>query len=302
MGPLFFKELIVLLRIEAFAKINLTLDIAARREDGYHELLMIMQSVGLSDTVTLEKGEGISADCGDFACRDEDNIACTAAALFYRAVAKPPEVKITIDKRIPTAAGLGGGSADAAAVLVGLNQMYGEPFTIDMLCEIGLKAGADIPFCITGGTALVGGIGEKLTSLRPMPDCGIVIIKPCEKPSTGEMYRRADCCESLIHPDTGAALEAIEAGDLVRICGLLGNSFDSAWRRDAADRSNIIDEAKAELESSGAIAASLSGSGPSVFGIFENLESAQAAVTRLAGRFPLIFAAGPKSTGCEISD
>lgn len=283
------------MKIAAFAKINLTLDITGVREDGYHLLEMIMQSVSLCDIITLSENEGgISLSVSDVSLpSDESNIAYRAAQLFYQNANLSPRVHIDIEKNIPAAAGLGGGSADAAAVLAGLNIMNDSPLNREKLLEIGLSLGADVPFCIVGGTAKAQGIGEKLTDLPDLPDCALVIIKACDKPSTGQMYRTIDSLPP-VHPDNEKVLSALYAGDIDAISHTLGNSFDPAWYDTLAER------ARKALLDAGAIGACLSGSGPSVFGIFKTADAAQLAIENLQKEYDNIHIALPERTGIRI--
>lgn len=280
------------MKIKAYAKINLTLDILGRRADGYHLLSMIMQSIGLYDTVCVEKSRQISVSSDNQNLPlGSGNIAYAAASLFFEYADISGGAEIQLQKNIPMAAGLGGGSADAAAVLIGLNQLYGETLTLEELCEAGLRLGADVPFCLRGGTMLAQGIGETLQRLPDMPGCGIVLVKPCAKPSTGEMYRRIDAGAHLIHPDNAAAVRALERADLSALCGALGNSFDAVWNRPE------LTAAKEELRGAGALGVSLSGSGPTVFGIFKTMQQAEAAAVRLKTQFSEVFAVLPVQSG-----
>ncbi len=283
------------LHLLAHAKINLTLNILEKRADGYHNLSTVMQSVGLSDRITLRTGEGLRFCCKDAALpTGEENTAVAAASLFFGATGLAPAVTIELEKQIPQAAGLAGGSADAAAVLAGLNRMYGAPLEQAALLSLAQKIGADVPFCLLGGSMLAAGVGERLTPLPPMPDCGILILKPCAKPSTGEMYRRIDRCDRPPHPPAEAAVRALEAGRLSALAAALGNTFSAAWEM------GEIPASLAALKSEGALGASLSGSGPSVFGLFETRDAAEAAAERLKGRYPVSFAVPPARRGVEI--
>ena len=283
------------LRLAAYAKINLTLNILGRRADGYHELSTVMQSVELCDRVTLRPGEGLRLLCrGDSLPLGEENTAFAAASLFFSATGITPSVEIELEKQIPQAAGLAGGSADAAAVLAGLNRMHGAPLGEEELLTLAGKIGADVPFCLLGGTMLAEGIGERLTPLPPLPDCGLLLIKPCDKPSTGEMYRRADGCAFLPHPSSEAAFDALRTGSLPALGAALGNSFAAVWP------SEEIAAALSALRTAGALGASLSGSGPTVFGIFESLSSAQHAAAALCAQYPVCFAVQPIGRGVEI--
>lgn len=282
-------------RLSAYAKINLTLDILGKRPDGYHEISTVMQSVGLSDRITLSHGEGLRLFCReDTLPAGKENTAFAAASLFFTAAGISPSVTIELEKRIPQAAGLAGGSADAAAVLLGLNRMYGAPLDQSALLNLSRQIGADVPFCLLGGTMLATGTGERLASLSPMPDCGILIIKPCGKPSTGEMYRRIDGHARLPHPSAEAAAAALKKEDLRALAAALGNAFSAVWP------SEEIAAALAALNAAGALGASLSGSGPSVFGVFESLAAAQAAAIPFQTRYPESFAVCPVQQGVEI--
>lgn len=284
------------MKLKAYAKINLTLDCTGVRSDGYHLLKMIMQSVGLCDEVTLRQNAGgITLTCNNAALpTNEKNIAYAAAARFYEAAGITPAVDIHIEKRIPAAAGVGGGSADAAAVLYGLNRMHDRPLSEEKLAEVALTLGADVPFCLSGGTALAEGIGEKLVPLPDMPHCGLVLIKPCDKPSTGAMYGALDALATPFHPNTDGAISALGSGDLAALADTFGNSFDPVWQGEATEM------AKADLMNAGAIGASLSGSGPTVFGIFKDIALAKSAADALREKYDLLYVAAPVNCGVEI--
>ena len=217
------------IKITACAKINLSLSVLGKREDGYHELDTVMQSVDLSDTVYIEKCRGIITDCKGISA--EENIAARAARLFCEKTGAEG-CKIKIEKRIPAAAGLGGGSADAAAVLAGLNRLYKTGISKTELCEIAVKIGADVPFLIAGGTARARGIGEKLTPLMPLKDCWFLLAKAEEKPSTAEMFSRLDSTD-YIKPDIEKTVNAVNCGDLNGVLENLGNSFEILWSKSA---------------------------------------------------------------------
>ena len=207
--------------IEARAKINLTLDVTGKREDGYHLVKMVMQSVDLHDDVrvTVVRGEkkprGIVLSCSlPFLPTDERNLAYRAAELFYKETGTTLETcEIFIEKRIPIAAGLAGGSTDAAAVLRALNQLHDTGLSRDRLCEMGLKLGADVPYCLIGGTMLAEGIGEKLTELSPMQPCYVVLCKPPFAVSTKEVYQEIDSVPLTQRPDTDGMIKALESCD-----------------------------------------------------------------------------------------
>lgn len=259
------------IKITACAKINLSLSVLGKREDGYHELDTVMQSVDLSDTVYIEKCRGIITDCKSISA--EENIAARAARLFCEKTGAEG-CKIKIEKRIPAAAGLGGGSADAAAVLAGLNRLYKTGISKTELCEIAVKIGADVPFLIAGGTARARGIGEKLTPLMPLKDCWFLLAKAEEKPSTAEMFSRLDSTD-YIKPDIEKTVNAVNCGDLNGVLENLGNSFEILWSKSPL---------KEMLSSTHPAACSLSGSGPARFAVYGDLNSALRARDKLSAK------------------
>lgn len=259
------------IKITACAKINLSLSVLGKREDGYHELDTVMQSVDLSDTVYIEKCRGIITDCKSISA--EENIAARAARLFCEKTGAEG-CKIKIEKRIPAAAGLGGGSADAAAVLAGLNRLYKTGISKTELCEIAVKIGADVPFLIAGGTARARGIGEKLTPLMPLKDCWFLLAKAEEKPSTAEMFSRLDSTD-YIKPDIEKTVNAVNCGDLNGVLENLGNSFEILWSKSPL---------KEMLSSTHPAACSLSGSGPARFAVYGDLNAALRARDKLSAK------------------
>ena len=259
------------IKITACAKINLSLSVLGKREDGYHELDTVMQSVDLSDTVYIEKCRGIITDCKGISA--EENIAARAARLFCEKTGAEG-CKIKIEKRIPAAAGLGGGSADAAAVRAGLNRLYKTGISKTELCEIAVKIGADVPFLIAGGTARARGIGEKLTPLMPLKDCWFLLAKAEEKPSTAEMFSRLDSTD-YIKPDIEKTVNAVNCGDLNGVLENLGNSFEILWSKSAL---------KEMLSSTHPAACSLSGSGPARFAVYGDLNAALRARDKLSAK------------------
>ena len=259
------------IKITACAKINLSLSVLGKREDGYHELDTVMQSVDLSDTVYIEKYSGIITDCSGISA--EENIAARAARLFCEKTGAEG-CKIKIEKRIPAAAGLGGGSADAAAVLAGLNRLYKTGISETELCEIAVKIGADVPFLIAGGTARARGIGEKLTPLAPLKDCWFLLAKAEEKPSTAEMFSRLDSTD-YIKPDIEKTVNAVNRGDLNGVLQNLGNSFEILWQESPL---------KEMLSSTHPAACSLSGSGPARFAVYGDLNAALRARDKLSAK------------------
>mgnify|MGYP002521638756 CR=1 FL=1 len=258
-------------KITACAKINLSLSVIGKRDDGYHEIDTVMQSIDLSDTVYIEKGSDIVTDCKDI--KTDDNIAAKAARLFCEKTGADG-CRIKIEKRIPQAAGLGGGSADAAAVLAGLNRLYKTGLCEDELCVLAAKIGADVPFLISGGTARARGIGEKLTALRPLPNCYFILAKAEEKISTAKMFALLDNTD-CVKPDIDKTVNAIQSGDLNGVLKNLGNSFEILWQKSPL---------KGLLLSTDPIACSLSGSGPARFAVYGDLNSAQRAQAALSKR------------------
>lgn len=254
----------------AYAKINLFLDITGRRSDGYHTLCTVMQTVSLCDIVTLERTQGGISLCCDSAeiPSDGQNLAYKAAELFFGELyTEGGGVKIGLEKRIPSQAGLGGGSADAAAVLRGLNRLFSAGLSAERLRSAAARLGADVPFCITGGTALCGGIGEEITQLADFPDCGIVIAKPRCGVSTAEAYGgydKAEDCGKILHRSAEPLLSAIADGSAAAAAGCCFNAFEQTVRLDGVERARRI------LCEAGADTACMSGSGSAVYGIFGN--------------------------------
>lgn len=266
---------------KAYAKVNLSLRITGKREDGYHLLDTLMQTVSLYDTVSVEKIEkGIEVVCNNIC--SEDNICYKACKLFFEKAGIQSGVKIVIDKKIPVSAGLGGGSADAAAVLRILNKLYGDVLSFDELCELGLKLGADVPFCIKGGTARVNGIGEKLEYINPELKINLVLLKLKDKPSTAQMYKEFDAKGNFAYnSDTVLKMaKSLEKSDFKGFCDNFYNDFISVW--------DIEEETKALL-CCGAEKVSLSGSGPTVMGVYESKEKADVAAEKLSNRFSCVY-------------
>lgn len=264
---------------KAHAKINLTLDVVRKREDGYHDLKMIMAEIPLADTVTLVKQEGISVSTNlSFLPNDEKNIAFRAAKLFFEATNIRGGVSIQIDKKIPVSAGLAGGSTDAAAVFHGLNELYEANLPLKKLQELGNTIGKDIPFCLQGGVALAEGTGEQLTTLPALPSCWIVLIKPrFINVSTKEIFTSLQASKVELHPDTLGAVSALNQGDLRGISRRMYNVLEEV----TVKKHPFISELKSVMLEEGAIGSVMSGSGPSVFGIFDALEFAEHAKRRL---------------------
>ena len=281
--------------IKACAKLNLFLDITGKRADGYHTLSSIMQSVDLFDYVRISKGEDLSVRCSRSELDGENNIAYKAAALFFESSGVSPGADIYIEKRIPMDAGLAGGSADAAAVLFGLNLLFEACLSEAELKKIGVECGADVPFSLTGGTMLAEGIGDEFTALSPLPDCWIVIAKPENGMSTRESYRYYDEHQDEI-PEHGNAQEfcpALEAGDLHAVCKSFYNVLESAVP------GKTIDTIKQMFSDCGALGSAMTGSGTAVFGIFDDEAKAVSCKNALDEKYPSVFIARPTDFGVE---
>lgn len=261
---------------KAYAKINIGLDVLKRREDGYHEVRMIMQTVDICDDLAFERtaqsGIVIRTDREDLPV-DDNNLIYKAADLLFREKGITEGVKITLTKRIPIAAGMAGGSSDAAATMRGLNELFGMGYSVKELQELGVKLGADIPYCLVGGTMLSEGIGEILTPLPAPPDCFLVVAKPDIDVSTGFVYGNLHADRLTYHPDIDGMIEALRTGSLSGVTERLGNVLETVTVKEYP----VIEEIKELLRSMGAENALMSGSGPTVFGIFNKRETAEAA-------------------------
>lgn len=260
---------------DAFAKVNLALDVIRRRPDGYHDIKSVMHSVKLHDTVYLKRtGAGISVECdSSHVPQGADNIAFKAALVMAEHCGIKDGIEIHIKKRIPVSAGLAGGSADAAAVLRGMNEMFSLGLTAERLVEIGRNIGADVPFCIMGGTALAEGIGDILTVLEGMPELNMIIVKPDVCISTAWAYGNLDLTEIRERPDIGALIEAVGQRDVSGIAAKAGNVFESLVLRKYPE----VGAVKEKLLESGAIGSVMSGSGPSVLGIYKDADAMETA-------------------------
>lgn len=277
----------------AFAKINLTLDVLGKREDGYHDLKSVMQTVSVRDDVEIDIGTGkpwVLQCTMEGIPTDERNLAWKAAKVFFDAMQKDPEgLEIRITKRIPTEAGLGGGSADAAAVLRALNRHYGNPLSILALAELGAQVGSDVPFCVLCGTAMVEGRGERLRKLPDMPDCVFVICKPDFSVSTPVLYQKIDKVAIPKRPDHQAMESALLAGDLGKVAENVYNVFDPVVTADHLEMNYI----KSIFNSYGAIAFQMTGSGSACFAIMPNFEYAAVVCNMLRDNYPNVFIAKP---------
>lgn len=286
-------------KVNAYAKINLMLDIIAKRTDSYHDLFMVMQSVSTHDIVTVSENRSktITISCKTEGIPlDEKNICWKAAQAFFKYTkTKNKGIHIDIKKRIPHAAGLAGGSADGAAVITALNRIYKTNLTDKELCEIGVQIGADLPFCLTGGTLLAQGIGDKLSRVRPLKQCFIVLAKPDFDVNTGYAYRQFDTFGKTRTPDKFGMLCAVESGSLEQISAKMENVFEQFI--EVPKRVDI----KEILKEEGALGVCMSGSGPTVFGIFDKKENAQSAAKNLKDLAKEIDVCTPVRHGCKIT-
>ena len=268
------------MKTQAYAKLNLTLDVLGKREDGYHDLCMVMQSITLHDTLILTPngGNGLRVKSNlHFLPTGEKNLAAAAALRFWEALGREPEpMDIEIQKQIPVCAGMAGGSSDAAAVLRALNQQAGSPFTPTELAKVGEKVGSDVPYCVLGGTALAEGRGEILTPLPALPPCWVVACKPDFPISTPELFARIDSCK--LRRRLNEMLEALKAGSLEEVARRMYNVFEDVLPERYQTR---VAEIKQVLIQKGALGANMSGTGPTAFGLFDREEAAREAAEAL---------------------
>ena len=266
---------------KAYAKVNLGLDVIRRREDGYHEVRMIMQTVGICDVLTFTRQERpgivVTTDKEELP-GDESNLIYKAARLVTETCSVREGIKIELQKRIPMAAGMAGGSTDAAAVFHGMNEMFGLGMDEDEMCALGVKIGADIPYCVRGGTALAEGFGEILTKLPDAPACVVLVAKPDIDVSTKYVYENLHAESLEYHPDIDGMRAAIEEGDLRGMAERMGNVLETV----TVNAYPVIREIKEVMKKSGAWNALMSGSGPTVFGIFGEEEKARKAYNEIA--------------------
>ena len=268
------------IKLKAMAKINLGLDVVRKREDGYHEVRMIMQTIRMYDQIMLteQKEPGIKVKTNvSFLPVNEDNLVYKAAKLLMDEFQVTSGVEIDLRKFIPTAAGMGGGSSDAAAVLVGVNRMFKLGLSKQQLMERSVAIGADVPFCVLRGTALAEGIGEVLTPLPPLPKCFVLIAKPPINVSTKFVYTNLRANELTWHPDIDGQIQALRDGDLEEVCRKMGNVLENV----TISAYPIISTIKEKMLQCGAVNAMMSGSGPTVFGIFSEREQAEKAAELL---------------------
>lgn len=276
------------MKIKANAKINFSLSVCGKRADGYHLIDTVMHSIGLYDTVFIEKADTISVICGDMP--QEDNIAFKAAKLFFQKTGVSGGCDIKIVKNIPLSAGLGGGSADAAAVLVALNKIYNAGLSYEDLCDLAVKLGADVPFFIKGGCMRSEGIGEILTPKKPLERGYILLAKAETKPSTAEMYKQIDSKETVL-ANTNAVLSAISENDLENLSKNLYNAFEAVWQDSVVKRELLKTDAKA---------VALTGSGPTWFAIFETFEEIKSAERVLKEKNIPVWVCVPKQSSLEF--
>ena len=287
------------MKLKAYSKINLLLDITGIKKNGYHSLFTVMQSVGLYDTITVERNGSneITVSCDtEGVPTDKSNIVYKCAEKFfeYAGIEKDKGIHIHIEKNVPFGAGMGGGSGDGAAVLVALNKLYGLNYTDKILCRIGVKVGADIPFCIVGGTALALDTGAVVAPLPDIKDYYIVIVKPEESVSTKEAYAAVDAVEYMKHPKNNIMLELLADGESDEALKYCANVFEQAF--DIPGRVDVKDT----FNKNGASAACMTGSGSAIYGIFDKKELAEKSAEILKVNFKNVYICHPEKIGVEI--
>ena len=275
------------MKIKAYGKVNISLDVVGKREDGYHLLSMIMQNIDLYDEIEVEKQEcGIILECNkSYVPVDNRNLAYKAAEIFKERYDIVDVVKINIEKNIPVSAGLAGGSTDAAAVLKVMNKLFNVNATEEELMELGLKLGADIPYCIHGGTALCEGIGEIITPIKPFRDKIVVLVKPAFGVSTKEVYKNFNLEKVKQHPKTAEIINAIENDDLNFVASNMKNLLENVTLR----KHKILIKIKEEMNACGAINSMMSGSGPTVFAFFDDMLKAQRCFEKMKKKYSDVF-------------
>lgn len=275
------------MNIKAYAKINISLDVIGKREDGYHLLKMIMQNIDLYDIVQVEKiPNGIKLKCNKpYVPTDERNLAYKAAKLFKETYDIKSGIYINIEKNIPVSAGLAGGSTDAAAVLKIMNKMFNINVPQSELMNLGLKLGADVPYCICGGTALCEGIGEKVTKIKPFRDKILVVVKPPFGVSTKDVYKAFDLSKVIFHPKTNELISNIEKNNIDFIANNMKNLLENV----TLGRYKIISTIKEEINTCGALGSMMSGSGPTVFGFFDDMLKAQKCYEKMKEKYVDVF-------------
>lgn len=275
------------MKIKAYGKVNISLDVVGKREDGYHLLSMIMQNIDLYDEIEVEKQEcGIILECNkSYVPVDNRNLAYKAAEIFKERYDIVDGVKINIEKNIPVSAGLAGGSTDAAAVLKVMNKLFNVNATEEELMKLSLKLGADIPYCIHGGTALCEGIGEIITPIKPFRDKIVVLVKPAFGVSTKEVYKNFNLEKVKQHPKTAEIINAIENDDLNFVASNMKNLLENVTLR----KHKILIKIKEEMNACGAINSMMSGSGPTVFAFFDDMLKAQRCFEKMKKKYSDVF-------------
>ena len=277
------------------AKLNLSLDVVGTLPNGYHALDMVMQSIDLFEKLTLTRSEGLTLTLpGSFVPVNDKNTAIKAALAFFQYTGLLAGVDITIQKRVPVRAGMAGGSADAAGVLVGLNALYGAKLSMSELCAIGAAIGADVPFALMSGTCRVQGVGDFLKALPPCPDCWFVVVMPSVGVSTPEAFKQYDVVGSPVHPDCEQQEQAIRADDLRGLCAAAGNALEHC---SGAVETPAIRQL---LDAHGAIASQMTGSGAAVFGLFDGEEQAAQAAAELRQHYRQVYLCRPDRGGARV--
>lgn len=278
------------------AKLNLALDVVGLLPNGYHNLDMTMQAITLYERVVLRRSNTLSLSLpGSPVAANDSNTAIKAAIAFFQYTGLLAGVDITIYKNVPVRAGMAGGSADAAGVLVGLNALYGAKLSMSELCALGAKIGADVPFALMGGTCRVQGVGDILKALPPCPDCWFTVVMPDYGVSTPEAFAAYDKVGSSTHPDCEAQEKAVRAEDLAGVCAAAGNALEEC--SGARDNDEAI---KAALRQHGAVTALMTGSGAAVFGVFPTEEAARGAAEALKAQWPQVYVAQPDKGGARV--
>ncbi|MBQ2047710.1 MAG: 4-(cytidine 5'-diphospho)-2-C-methyl-D-erythritol kinase [Schwartzia sp.] len=287
-----------MITVTANAKINLALDVLGKRKDGYHEVKLVMQSIGLADTIWMEPkpcGIELEVDSPELPA-DESNLAYKAARLFLDEHSMQHGVSIAVKKKIPMGAGLAGGSADAAAVLLGMDKLFGTRMTQGDFMRMAAKLGSDVPFCVIGGTMLAEGRGECLTELPELPSCWVVLAKPDVSVSTAWAYNAFDDEKDVVHPDIDGLQQALKDGDMQKVLSNIGNVLEPIAVREYP----VIGDYLAQMEKHGAQACRMTGSGSAVFGIFKSQVEAESAAAALRGLASEVFAVPVKRKACII--
>ena len=277
------------------AKLNLALDVVGTLPNGYHDLDMVMQAIDLQERLVLRRSPYLNLRMpGSFVPVNNKNTAIKAALAFFDYTGLLAGVDITIHKAVPVRAGMAGGSADAAGVLVGMNELYGAKLSMSELCAIGATIGADVPFALMGGTCRVRGVGDLLKPLPPCPDCRFVVVMPSIGVSTPEAFQRYDQMGSPVHPDCEPEYAAVRAGDLAAICAAAGNALEHC---SGAQETPAI---CAKLNEHGALTSQMTGSGAAVFGVFDGEDAARAAVQALQGSYKQVYLCRPVRGGAQV--